>query len=59
MIYYDIVMNPELIVTRPNYFYYKTLAFFNYVAGILMFYIALNLALFLVHKMTLIDDSYK
>ncbi len=52
-------MNPELIVTRPNYFYYKTLAFVSYVAGILMFYIALNLGLFLVHKITLIDNSYK
>lgn len=38
------------IATRPNAFYYKTVSFFYYVAGTLMFYISLNLALFLIHK---------
>lgn len=43
-------MNPEQIMTRPNHFNYKTVAFFYYVAGILIFYISLNLALYMIHK---------
>lgn len=41
------------IATRPNAFYYKTVAFFYYVAGILIFYISLNLALYMVHRLIL------